>query len=100
MNNYLRTRADNGGVHTNSNIHNKAAFKFLTAKDKQGVPVFTPYDVAVLYYQVLIRLDRIATFKQTRDTLFNVASIYFAGDPGRQHKLSCISAAYAAVGVL
>jgi bacillolysin len=100
MNDYLKTHDDSGGVHTNSNIHNKAAYNFLTAKDKQGNHVFTPLDVAVLYYQVLIRLDRIATFKQTRDTLLNVATIYFSGDSQRQDKLSSISAAYAAVGVV
>jgi len=55
--------------------------------------------VAVLYYQVLIRLDSIATFKQTRDTLLNVAAIYFSGDLQRQDKLDSISAAYAAVGM-
>jgi Zn-dependent metalloprotease len=100
MKGYLKTQKDNGGVHTNSNIHNKAAYNFLTAKDNQGKCVFTPLDVAVLYYQVLIRLDRLATFKQTRDTLLNVAAIYFSGDPQRQDKLNSISAAYAAVGVI
>jgi bacillolysin len=100
MDGYLKTQSDNGGVHTNSNIHNKAAYNFLTAKDKQGNLMFTPLDVAVLYYQVLIRLDTIATFKQTRDTLLNVAAIYFSGDKLRQDKLNSISAAYAAVGVV
>jgi bacillolysin len=99
MNGYVKTKSDNGGVHTNSNIHNKAAYNFLTAKDTQGNFVFTPLDVAVLYYQVLIRLDRIATFKQTRDTLLNVAAIYLSGDSQQQDKLNSISAAYAAVGI-
>ena len=59
MNNYLITKDDNGGVHTNSNIHNKAAYNFLTAKDKQQNFVFTPLDVALLYYQVLIRTRQV-----------------------------------------
>jgi bacillolysin/neutral peptidase B len=96
MDGYLSTSADNGGVHTNSNIHNKAAYNFLTAKGAAGHALFTPQEVAVLYYLTLIRLDKLATFKQTLDTLLNVAGTYFAGD---QEKLDGIAAAYAAVGV-
>ena len=45
--------ADSGGVHTNSNIHNKAAYNVLTAVDAKGARVFRPRDVAVLYYLTL-----------------------------------------------
>jgi bacillolysin len=100
MKDYLKTRSDNGGVHTNSNIHNKAAYNFLTAKDGEDNFIFAPLDVAVLYYQVLIRLDKIASFKQTRDTLINVATIYFSGDPQNREKVDAISAAYAAAGII
>jgi Zn-dependent metalloprotease len=99
MNAYLNTAADNGGVHTNSNIHNKAAYNFLTAKSPDGKAMFMPIDVAVLYYQTLIRLDKLATFKQTLRTLLNVSGVYYAGDPRRQEKINAISAAYAAVGI-
>ncbi len=99
MNAYLNTAADNGGVHTNSNIHNKAAYNFLTAKDAAGAGVFTPQEVAVLYYLTLSRLDKLATFTQTLNTLLNVAGTYYAGDPQRQDKLDAISGAYAAVGI-
>src|SRR5579863_1788754 len=57
MNNYCNTSADNGGVHTNSNIHNKAAYNVLTAKDQAGTTIFTPQEVAILYYLTLSRLD-------------------------------------------
>jgi bacillolysin len=99
MDKYLNTPADNGGVHTNSNIHNKAAYNFLTAKDQNGATIFTPKDVAILYYLTLGRLDKLANFKQTLSTLLNVASTYYAGDAKRQEKLGAISAAYAGVGI-
>jgi bacillolysin len=99
MNNYVKTPADNGGVHTNSNIHNKAAYNVLTARDAGGSAVFTPRDVAILYYLTLGRLDKIATFAQTRSTLLNVTGTYYAGDPDRQRKLDAIAAAYNSVGI-
>jgi Zn-dependent metalloprotease len=96
MSNYSETSQDNGGVHTNSNIHNKAAFNVLTAADAQGNAVFTPQEIAVLYYLTLTRLDKVASFAQTRATLLNVAGLYFSGDAA---KLAAISAAYDAVGI-
>jgi Zn-dependent metalloprotease len=99
MNKYFNTAEDNGGVHTNSNIHNKAAYNVFTAINQAGSPVFTPRDVAVLYYLALTRLDKLATFAQTKATLLNVAGTYFAGDPSRQEKLDAISSAYAQVGI-
>jgi bacillolysin len=41
MSKYDPTPLDSGGVHTNSNIHNKAAHNVLTAKDAQGQAMFT-----------------------------------------------------------
>jgi bacillolysin/neutral peptidase B len=99
MDQYVNTPQDNGGVHTNSNIHNKAAYNVLTAKDAQGQPVFTPREVAVLYYLCLSRLDKLATFSQTLQTLRNVASTYYAGDAQRQTKLDALTGAYATVGI-
>jgi len=99
MDQYVNTPQDNGGVHSNSNIHNKAAYNVLSAKDAQGQPVFTPREVAVLYYLCLTRLDKLATFSQTLQTLRNVASTYYAGDAQRQTKLDAITDAYAKVGI-
>jgi bacillolysin len=99
MNKYLNTNADNGGVHTNSNIHNKAAYNVLTAKDAQGKSVFTPREVAVLYYLCLTRLNKLATFVQARDGLLSVAKTYFSGQSTLQQKLDAITNAYADVGI-
>lgn len=100
MNQYVKTDADNGGVHTNSNIHNKAAFNVLTAVDAQNRRVFKPRDAAVLYYVCLTRLGKLADFSQTLATLVNVAGIYYAGDARRQERLDAIRDAYAKVGIL
>jgi len=100
MNKYLNTTSDNGGVHTNSNIHNKAAYNVLTAKDAQGKFMFSPRDVAILYYYCLMRLGRLATFKQARDSLLSVAKTYFSGNPQRQDKLDAITKAYTDVGIV
>jgi bacillolysin len=99
MDNYLHTVADSGGVHTNSNIHNKAAHNILTAGDAAG-PIFTPRDVAYLYYLTLVRLSRLATFSDVRDTLINVASTLYAGNQAElTRKLAAINEAYDAVGI-
>lgn len=46
MRNYVNTTRDAGGVHTNSGIHNFAAFKIMTSKTRDGNFVFLPEDLA------------------------------------------------------
>jgi bacillolysin len=99
MNKFVKTFADNGGVHTNSNIHNKAAYNVLTSKDGQGGWLFSPRDVAILYYYCLLRLGRLATFKQARASLSAVAKTYFMGTANPQEQLDAIDKAYDAVGI-
>ncbi|MDP9106515.1 MAG: M4 family metallopeptidase [Candidatus Eremiobacteraeota bacterium] len=99
MTNYVRGAADNGGVHTNSNIHNKAAHNVLTITDSAGKPVFTPREVALLYYLCLTRLFKVSSFVQARDTLMNVTRSYFSGSSTREEKVAAIRTAYAAVGI-
>jgi bacillolysin len=100
MNEYLHTALDFGGVHTNSNIHNKAAYNLLTAKDDQNNTVFTPGEIAVLYYLSLIRLNGRATFSDVLETLMDVATVYYAGDDlEREKKIAKIKDAYQKVGI-
>lgn len=92
--------ADAGGVHTNSNIHNKAAYNVLTAVDAAGNRVFTVIDVAKLYYYTLTRLSVFATFLDTRTTLKSIAKTIWAGNPPlAQAKCDAIDAAYDATGI-
>jgi hypothetical protein len=54
----------------------------------------------VLYYLTLRRLGKLATFKDVRRTLLDVANIYFATDAtGIQRKLDFLAGAYDAVGI-
>lgn len=100
MSKYLTTTRDYGGVHTNSNIHNKAAYNVLTAVDAAGARVFTPFDVATLYYWVLERLNDRATFVKTLQELVDVVSSVHAGDQAtRTRMVDAIERAYAAVGI-
>jgi bacillolysin/neutral peptidase B len=100
MTSYILTKDDSGGVHTNSNIHNRAAYNLLVARDNRDEKaVFSPLEVAILYYLCLARLDKFATFDQARQTLLNVAGTYFQGDPDRADRLDAIKRAYALVGI-
>ena len=100
MSDYLATTDDQGGVHTNSNIHNKAAYLVLTATDEEDRRVFPPREVAILYYLCLCRLPSLADFAKALQALVDVASSLYAGDPEeREEKVEHLKAAYAAVGI-
>ena len=100
MDNYIVTLADNGGVHINSNIHNKAAYNLLTIGDDYGNRHFTPREVALFYYLTLDRLGQLADFSKALEILIFVASSYYAGDPATmQSKVGAIKRAYEAVGI-
>jgi len=100
MKDYLKTREDEGGVHTNSNIHNKAAYNLLTAKEADGTASLTTREAAVLYYLCLVRLPQRATFVRTLRGLLDVTRQYFRGDPAlMERKVRAIEKAYAKVGI-
>ena len=100
MDEYLHTENDNGGVHTNSNIHNKAAFNILTAKDEHGVLIFPTREVAVLYYLALQRLGKMADFTDVLKELVEVAGVYYSANKlERDRKTEAIKEAYKKVGV-
>ena len=90
---------DFGGVHTNSNIHNKAAYNLLTKTDGKKALVIPPREVARLYYFTLQRLDRVATFNDVLETMLDVAKTVYP-DPGEAApKMTAIRKAYADVGI-
>jgi len=95
-----RGPSDYGGVHTNSNIHNKAAYNVLTAKEATGTPALTVTEAAVLYYLCMVRLTPLATFHEALDVLQDTAKTYFSGDPEVcDRKVAAIATAYEAVGI-
>jgi Zn-dependent metalloprotease len=96
------TRAgDNGGVHTNSGIHNKAAFNILTAV-KGGALVFKPEEAAAFFYLALTqRLSRTSQFTDSRTAVLDSARTLFRNlAPGAlAEKISAIEDGFTAVGI-
>lgn len=100
MRNYVNTRQDSGGVHSNSNIHNKAAYNVLTSRDADGQFIFPPEEVATLYYLCLTRLNQRADFSKVLQVLLDVASTFYAGAAAvRRMKTAAIANAYGDVGI-
>lgn len=101
MNDYVNTTQDNGGVHINSGIHNRAFYNVATAANGSGNEIIRPLDVAILYYLTLTKLAPMSTFRDCRRTLLNVATTRFVGSPQNEldEKLTTIRDAYDAVGI-
>jgi Zn-dependent metalloprotease len=94
-------RGDNGGVHTNSGIHNLAAYNVLTAVDA-GVLVFTPSESAAIFYLALTqRLGRTSQFIDSRNAVLDSARSLFRtlSTAALAVKVTAIGAAYDAVGI-
>ncbi|MGW7645233.1 M4 family metallopeptidase [Streptomyces bobili] len=100
MRDYLRTTRDSGGVHTNSNIHNKAMFHLLTSVDTAGKPVLKVEEWALLIYLALVRLLRESEFEDMHRALRDVASTYLSGNaPLRTAAQTAIDEAYQKVDI-
>jgi Zn-dependent metalloprotease len=94
-------RNDYGYVHTNSGIHNKAAYNMLTAKAK-GREILSPIEVAAIFYlSVTQHLSRTSDFSDSRRAALQSAQTLFRklGEPERQRKLKAIEKAFDAVGI-
>jgi len=89
---------DQGWVHFNSNIHNKAAHNLLTMM-KDGARVFSVEDVAVLTYLGMARLTPLATFSESLQAVVDVGRTCFGGDVNRKDKIDSIRNAYQLVGI-
>ena len=106
MKKYLNTPVDSGGVHTNANIHNKAAHNLFMANGdtggtKEKEAAFTAEEIAILYYYTLLRLNPLATFAKALETLIEVAKTYSAGDSTTlKFRISAIQKAYQDVGIV
>lgn len=106
MRDYLVTgrpaeRNDWGGVHTNSGIHNHAAYRVMVAKSG-GQPVFSHRDLSALFYLALTQhLSRTSEFADSLRALVLVARTLFRNDPpaALRRKTRAISAAFNAVGI-
>lgn len=102
MNQYrpLPESHDHGGVHIYSGIHNKAVHGLLTALDGPGNPIIPTAEAALLLYLTLTRLTPTSNFSDARRTLLTIAGVYYANHGDRDHRISAIEHAYAAVGIV
>jgi Zn-dependent metalloprotease len=91
---------DHGGVHTNSNIHNKVAYLLLTATDATGGRMFSVQDAAVLFYLTLSRLAPAAAFTDSLQAMVDVAMTMYSGDAEeRDRKVESIRQVFLSVGI-
>ena len=106
MDNYLVTGRpsegnDWGGVHTNSGIHNHAAYRVMMAKSG-GQPIFSHRDLSALFYLALTQhLTRTSEFADSRRALLLVARTLFRNDAPTvlRRKTRAIETAFNAVGL-
>jgi Zn-dependent metalloprotease len=92
---------DHGGVHTNSGIHNKAAFNILTSENN-GALVFKPEEVAAFFYlAVTQRLSRTSQFANSRTAVLDSARTLFRNlaAAALDEKISAIEGGFTAVGI-
>ncbi|MGG3912522.1 M4 family metallopeptidase [Rossellomorea vietnamensis] len=89
MNNYVNTSSDNGGVHTNSGIPNKAAYNTITSIGKAKAEK--------IYYRALtVYLTPTSNFSYARASLLqSAADLYGSGSS----TYNSVKAAWDAVGV-
>lgn len=100
MDDYLHTKQDSGGVHTNSNIHNKAFHNLLTASREDGTRVLPVGDAALLAYLTLVQLTKLADFDDALGKMVDVAKVYFSADQARcDEVVAAVQKAYADVGI-
>jgi Zn-dependent metalloprotease len=98
----ITRNGDYGGVHTNSGIHNKAAYNILTAVDAMGNLVFSPRDLAAVFYLTLTQqLSRTSQFGDSRRGVATSARTLFRSLPTAEQtaKLDAIARGFDAVGI-
>lgn len=92
---------DWGGVHTNSGIHNKAAYNMLTSKDALGSYLLKPREVAALFYLALTQnLSRTSRFGDSRRGVELAARSLFANKTNKQARFKAIAKAFDKVGII
>jgi Zn-dependent metalloprotease len=99
MNDYVETDEDQGGVHFNNGIHNKAAFNLLTSKDAQGRYLFDANSAALLFYLALCRLRPTSDFSESRLALTFEVSNCFQEENVYRFAINAINLAFDAVGI-
>jgi Zn-dependent metalloprotease len=100
MDRFVQTNQDNGGVHINSGIHNKAAYNLLTTKAAGAGTLFDAKLVIQLFYLALSQhLSRTSGFSDSRRGVVLAARSLFRQDPQRDARLAAIGEAFDKVGI-
>jgi Zn-dependent metalloprotease len=97
----LTETGDSGGVHTNSGIHNFAAFKVMTATDGGGF-IFKPAELAAMFYVALTQqLSRQSTFADSRRGVVLTTRSLFRTLPQDQinARVAAVEAGFDAAGI-
>jgi Zn-dependent metalloprotease len=97
----LTEAGDSGGVHTNSGIHNFAAFKVMTSTDGGGF-VFKPAELAAMFYVALTQqLSRQSTFADSRRGVVLTTRSLFRTLPQDQlnARVAAVEAGFDAAGI-
>jgi Zn-dependent metalloprotease len=95
-------RGDNGGVHINSGIHNKAAYNVMTSVNSSKQALFTPTQVAGIFYLALTQhLSQTSQFSDSRRAVIISAQTLLGNLPtgDRNERITAIGKAYDAVGI-
>lgn len=93
---------DYGGVHTNSGIHNKAAFNVLTVTAAGQQVLFKPAEVAAIFYIALTQyLSRTSQFSDSKRAAITAARSLFRTLPTAdlQARIDAIEKAFTDVGI-
>jgi Zn-dependent metalloprotease len=93
---------DAGGVHTNSTIHSLAFCKIATSRGKDGGYLFTPRELAAMFYVALTQyLSRTSRFTESRQAVLLAAQTLFRHDAPatRKAKVEAVRKGFSAVGI-
>ncbi|MGI9022648.1 MAG: M4 family metallopeptidase [Acidimicrobiales bacterium] len=98
---YNSTKADNGGVHSNSGIFNKAAYLLAEGGEHRGVQVGASgtEKLRALAYSVMRSLPTAANFVMARDTSVMFAKYFASAGAFDEADVCNVRNAYGSVGV-
>jgi Zn-dependent metalloprotease len=99
MREYVDMEEDNGGVHSNNGIHNKAAYNLLTSRNERGEYLFSMDSAAFLFYCSLYELRESSTFADSRIALTIAAGKCFPERAEYTQVVSAIEKAFDLVGI-
>jgi Zn-dependent metalloprotease len=97
----LTPAKDQGGVHKNSGIHNYAAFRVMSARNRNGF-IFKPRELAAMFYVALTQqLSRQSTFSDSRRGVVLATRSLFRTLPRHQleARVKAVEKGFSAAGI-